>query len=303
MSPLVGSITSTLSARWKSYLLGSAVLFWLLGAGMLLLSRSDVLRTADCGKRPDLLCWAQANEPGGPVVLLILAAVVVIATAALLNAVAEPTLALLCGPWPENSLTRWRRGRLEKRRAALTAPGAGPDDSERRRFPALRDTVLAPTRIGNAQAAMNQRIKSAYGLDLGCTWPILLVLIPNTMHDRLASATATVLGRVQQWVLSVIAVGWVALLWTGHLPGTSRIGWTALFLVIWALVSMAAFRRIRSAAYEYFDLVESVVTVHRKLLYTELGLTAPTDSDTEPERGGEVSDYLNLDGGTEALSW
>ncbi|WP_089154498.1 hypothetical protein [Micromonospora sp. NBS 11-29] len=235
--------------------------------------------------------------------LLILAAVVVIVTAALLSAAAEPVLAWLCGRWPENDLTRWRRDHLEKRRAGLTGPGTGPDHPERRRFPALGDTALAPTRIGNAQAAANQRIRSAYGLDLGSTWPVLLVLIPKDMHDRLASATATVLGRVQQWMLSLGAVVFVPLLWAGHLRTTHRVLWTAVFLVVWALVTVSAFRRVRAAAYEYFDLVESVVTAHRKVLYAELGLAAPTDSDTEPRRGGEISDYLNLDGGTETLSW
>jgi hypothetical protein len=140
-------------------------------------------------------------------------------------------------------------------------------------------------------------------LDLATSWPVLLVLLPDEVYKRLASASATVLGRVQQWVLSLVAIGWVTLLWTGHLRTIPRILWTALFVLAWVLVTGSAFRRVRSAAYEYFDLVESVVTAHRKLLYTGLGLTAPADSDAEPQRGREVSAYLNLDGGKEILGW
>jgi hypothetical protein len=167
----------------------------------------------------------------------------------------------------------------------------------------LRDADLAPTWIAFARESTRQRVEEAYGLDLGAVWPVLLVLLPDEIYKRLASATATLLGRVQQWVLSTVAIGWATLLWSGQLPTTPRIAWTALFVLVWVLVAGVALRRVRSAAYEYFDLIESVVTAHRKLLYTGLGLTKPTGSDAEPDRGREVSEYLRLESRNQSLDW
>ncbi|MGC4820883.1 hypothetical protein [Micromonospora sp. DT63] len=306
-------MTNTLAARWKSYLLGSALLFWLLGAGLLLLGRSDLLRTDTCARRHDLACWAHANGSAGDVVLIVLAAVLVIGTASLLSAAAGRVLALTGGEWPDHAagrawLARRRRAQMARRLRAVGRATAERDDPERQRFPPVAGPddhdALAPTRIGNARAAALRRVLDAYGLDLAVCWPVLLEVLPDETYKRLAASSATVLALVQQWVLSCAAIVWLPLIWTGRLQATPRIVCTVLLVAAWVIAVRTTSGRLRSATFEYLDGVEATVTAHRRLLYTGLGLQPPADSATEPQRGAELSAYLNLEGGKpEPLTW
>jgi hypothetical protein len=319
---LIGGLSEPLARRWGGEAVGAALVFWATGVVVYLLSRSSA--ALDCpgdGLPGELVCRLAAYGSLGAVAGTVILASVVVGSSLLVAGVAPWVLRLLAGSgWPRwglvTRLTRWRLRQHQRRRrrlARIGPPVAGGsaepqpiervllDRSQRIAWAGLRwypgdAAVLAPTHIGNAFAAVSQRIADRHGLVLAVVWEPLLAVLPDHLHGRLAEQSRVLTSRAQGVVWPLASVVWLPLI--GSVP-------LALggFLVVVGLTSVA-YALLCEAVRCYCDLVEGVVSTNRVQLYRAVGFAPPASSATEPAEGARLSAYLDVGvAAPVALTW
>jgi hypothetical protein len=312
---LIGGLSEPFTKRWGTEAVGASLVFWATGVVVYLLTRpGSGLGCPDDGVPGALVCRLAGYGSLGAVAGTVIAASVVVGSSLLVAAVAPWALRLLAGSgWPRwslvTALTRWRLRRHQRRRGRLARIGSpvagGSADSptiERvllhrsqvtawaglRWYPgdAADAAVLSPTRIGNAFAAVSQRIGDRYGLDLAVVWEPLLAVLPDHLHGRLAEQSRVLTNRAQGLVWPLAGLAWLPL--TGSVP--VAVGGV---VVVVALASIA-YALLCGAVRCYCDLVEGVVSTNRVLLYRAVGFAPPASSAAEPADGARLSAYLDV---------
>jgi hypothetical protein len=230
--------------------------------------------------------WA-ATTTDHPVTegLAVAAAVALAAVAAALLVEALGTVVdhLWCGPWPKplhrlgaallaRRLARWEAVNREVReawrreagrRAARRNDPAASSVPEAARLIAERDRICLvrpdrPTWVSDRVRAVDERVYTAYGLDLGAVWPRLWLLMTvdergEVRSERQAYDTAT---RLVAWAVLYLLLG----LWW----------WPSLAVA--AVLLVLGVRRGRAAMDTFCLLVESAVDLHCRSLAEQLGL-------------------------------
>jgi hypothetical protein len=216
----------------------------------------------------------------------------------LLLALAYPMLGLavsvIRGPRPQTRLMRWltgwyirsstarqcrRRDRL-KARSQPERSGWDVMPSVARRFPL--SGPLRPTALGNAEAAVADRVYRRYSLDLGLAWPLLATLIPAEDRGRLADAehrAEVALYSAAGWLVAtiwVVPITWVLALF-GMTGGTRY--WVAAFVAVSVATTLifytTRYSQAVTRAIEHGTLMESAVDIYRYVLLETLGFRRP----------------------------
>ncbi|MFD8301516.1 hypothetical protein ACFV29_04025 [Streptomyces sp. NPDC059690] len=148
------------------------------------------------------------------------------------------------------------------------------------RYP-LSNSSLQPTALGNAEAAVADRVHRRYGLDLGLAWPRITVLLTEVEQRPLTDAerradTATSLAA--GWLLATVGLLLTAgAAWGWPVPSAA--------LLVAAVGTAAFYRAFYRQAIErivaYGQLVEATVDVQRLTLLDALGWQRPSDSGNE----------------------
>jgi hypothetical protein len=309
---LIGGLSEPFAKRWGTEAVGASLVFWAAGVALYLLGRSSSGLSCPDGSVPGVLaCRLAGYGPLGAVAGLVILASVVVGSSLLVTAVAPRVLRLLAGAgwppwWPVTTLTRWRLRRHQRRRRRLARIGppvaGGSADSPtvermllhrsqvtawaRLRWYPGAVAVLAPTRIGNAFAAVSQRIGDRYGLVLAVAWEPLLAVLPDHLHGRLAEQSRVLNNRAQAVVWPLAALGWI--------PLTSSLPVALGGLAVVATLSWTAYVLLGDAVRCYCDLIEGAVGTHRVLLYRAVGFLPPASTATEPADGARLSAYLDV---------
>jgi len=161
----------------------------------------------------------------------------------------------------------------------------------RLRFPEVGG--LRPTALGNAEAAVADRVQRRYALDLAVTWPRLAALVPQLERIPLRRAERRVDAAVHLaagWALAAIGMAIAA----GFFPEASLLllAGAAGTLVLCATSYVQAIERTIA----HGQVVESVVDLHRLSLLDALGWRRPRDAADERALFGALS--VTLTGGT-----
>lgn len=227
-----------------------------------------------------------------------------LALMAVLLAVAFPMLSLamslMRGPQPRNRLVRtligWylRRStaRQLRRRERLMAsyeaerPGTSVMPLVARYFPL--DDPLRSTALGNVEAALAERVRRTYHLDLELAWPLLDSLIPEQEHARLAAAKrqADVAGwSAAGWLVATIEV--TPIIWLFALfgmTGSTRLwvpGFVAASVAFTLIFYATRYSQAVRRAVQHGRLVETTVALHRMSIFDKLGLRRPEPGQEE----------------------
>ncbi len=220
----------------------------------------------------------------------------------LLLALAYPILglavSLIRGPRPQNRLMRgllrgyFRSGtaRQTRRRAQAQARrqperyGWDSTQSVDHRFP-LSDPVR-PTALGNAEAALVDRVYRRYSLEVGRILPLLVNLMSDRDAERLAAAERRAdiaLYSAAGWLVAtiwVVPITWVLALF-GMTVGTRN--WVPGFAVASIAVTLifytTRYSQAITRAIEYGSLLESDVDIYRLDLLETLGFRRPRPSE------------------------
>jgi hypothetical protein len=297
-------IASPLAKRWADQAIGSSLVFWTVGALLYLLAHQPVGKRCGPGGEGPVWCVAVRNGTPGTVIAVVGTLAVVVSTSLAVSAATPGLIRVLAGVgWRRVGFlerpVNWLITRQEGRRHLL-ATGWKPERDERaraegrqpvddwprlRRYPFGPRSELAPTRLGNVFAALDQRVTRRFGLRLDVCWQPLLAVLPAEAHARLAEGSRVVVLRGQLPIWSVAALGWLA-----FIPGwLGRVGWVVACLCL----GLAGFIGLVSAAEAYADQVFATVAAQRVLLYRALGLPVPSTTDTEPAAGRRLSDQLD----------
>ena len=288
MTPLLGQLGTRLLDRWIALLVVPGSLF--VGAAVVgvALGQRDALDVdrliAWAGRRSQAPLW---SHPAGFVLTLAgfaLAAAGVGLAAQLLGA---GQLVWWLGSWPAPlrgwsarrvNLRRERWNRLQNQFAdlATTADDPRPDLDGIAAALADRRNRMAtaeprrPTWIGDQLAAVETRVRNAYGLDLVSGWPRLWLLLPADPRAEIRAARGQLDGSsvLAAWGLLYVVLG--VFWWPAALVGglTWVVGW----------------RSARQAMRTYAELIESVVDLHGALLARALGIDCPAELTTAAGR-------------------
>jgi hypothetical protein len=117
-----------------------------------------------------------------------------------------------------------------------------------------------PTWIGDRLRAGDQRIHTAYDLDLSSAWPRLWLVIPEAARTELTAArdAYTAAARLAGWAMLYLLP---ALWWWPALP-------------IAAAIAATAWVRARTATAALAELIEATVDLYGRDLATQLGIAA-----------------------------
>jgi hypothetical protein len=301
---LLGAVAEPWAHRWADGI-GGAVVFWAVGALLLLMTDPSTVN-CDSG-RP--LPWCQLpGDPSGPAVILLAVGLVgaaVLISARMVAATAPQLVHLLAGVgWPRHGLlagvTQWRTSRHAVRRQRLaTDLTSEPIRATRlrtklRRYPGA--VPVAPTRIGNAFAATMQRVDDRHGLRLAVCWEAFVSALPDHERSRLDKQAAITLGRAQSLVWATAAVGWVGLLRSPW--------WIVAWLAGTAAAAAVAYTGLCHSVEAYCDLIEGQVATGRHALYRRIGFPLPVSTADEPAAGARLSDYLEAESAISVpLAW
>ncbi|NJP29587.1 hypothetical protein FLW53_36405 [Microbispora sp. SCL1-1] len=199
--------------------------------------------------------------------------------------------------WPARLLTgnrqkRWKKAddRVHQQtKAAVRAhadPVAGPPAAELVRAITKRaaislDVPQRPTWIGDRLRAVDQRLLTAYDLDLTSAWPRLWLTVPDVARTELAAArdAMAAAARLAGWALLylLLAPWW----------------WPALLIA--AVIILTAWIRARTATAALADLIEATVDLYGRDLATQLGIPVPADGPLAPEIGLKITTILRKD--------
>jgi hypothetical protein len=285
MTPLLGQVGTRLGDRWIALLAVPGSLFVAAATVGVAVGQRHALDVdtliAWAGTRSQTPLW---SHPAGFVLTLAgfaLAAAGVGLAAQLLGA---GHLLWWLGSWPA-PLRGWSARRVNLRRQrwnVLQNQFADLATTEDSRPSSDLDSVAAaladrrnrmataepqrPTWIGDQLAAVDTRVRNAYGLDLVSGWPRLWLLLPADPREEIRAARRQLDGSsvLAAWGLLYLVLG---VFW-----------WPAV--LVGALTWVVGWRSARQAMRTYAELIESVVDLHGAMLARALGIDCPAELTT-----------------------
>ncbi len=304
MDAVLGTLISARGRLWLASAIPGAVAFWCLGALAVGGIRLTAPHAARCAIPEDGI-WCNLSDRDGVrfAAIALLAVLAIIAGTSLVAALTGPVLGVIAGfGWPARgplgraARRRGRRHRRRRERLVTQLDRDGGGVAARLAWYPTGDAAVRPTRVGNAFAALDQRVRRRHGLDLSTCWPLIEQTLPDPARDRLEAASRLVAGRIQNLLWTI-----AALVWLPAFP--ARLG--ALIAVACAVLAALLWWAVSAAAEQYCALIEATVAAHRQAMYVAVGWPPPTSTAKEPERGRALTGYLNRlsDAGNIALEW
>jgi hypothetical protein len=230
-------------------------------------------------------------------VMLVVVAVVVIVISAVVSArLTLPMLRILEGYWPAG-LGAWAAGQVHKRRERIQRKAGLLERARRenglsarqanqfaalqahlRNTPGLLEQTM-PTKFGNRLRASELRPLAKHGLDVTACWPHLWLVLDQEPKAELARARSELDAAAQAFWWSLALVAWTPL--------------TLWMLPLGPVVAAAIYYTwLLSAAQNHGDLLEAVFDLFSPRLYQAVRWPLPESTDTERDRGTELTRYL-----------
>ncbi|MET8765651.1 hypothetical protein [Streptomyces sp. NPDC004658] len=306
MTSVLAELGKSLATRWLAGVLPTGLIYLAAVAVGISLGHAHWYDIPVAVHRTD--GWA-ATTRDHPVAegLAVAAAVALAAVGAglLVQALGTVVDQLWSGPWPRplhrlgtallaRRLARWeavdRQVREAWRREAVSRAGRQNDPAasslrEAARLTAERDRICLvrpdrPTWVSDRVRAVDERVHTAYGLDLGAVWPRIWLLMSadergEMRSERQAYDTAT---RLVAWAVLYLLLG----LW-----------WWPSLAVAAVLLALGV-RRGRAAMDTFCLLVESAVDLHCRGLAAQLGLAC--EERLPVPLGRRITQMLRKDG-------
>jgi hypothetical protein len=308
---VLGSLLSARSRLWMLSAIPGALGFWCLGALALGGIPLTAPRSSRCGLPPAGVWCNLSNRADVRFAALVLLGVLgIIAGTSLIATLTRPVLSLIAGYGWSGPLAgvdalrvrahRRRRdrivGRLVPGNGSVQARPARPVRPARLAWYPTGDAAVRPTRVGNAFAAMDQRVCCRHGLDLATCWPLLEQTLPRHASDSLDTASRRLAGRTQNLMWCVAALIWLPA-FPAALAAVIAIADIALACLLWWAVG--------GAVEQYCALIEATVMAHRRAMYLAIGWPVPGSTATEPARGRALTGYISRLAavGDVALTW
>jgi len=144
-------------------------------------------------------------------------------------------------------------------------------------IPAQTDQLM-PTKLGNLLKAAEGYALNRYGLDSIICWPQLWLILPDSTKKELQEARADLNTAARAWFWSILFLVWTV--WAWWIIPVSVL--SAFFAYYWLL----------NAATTYSDLLKATFDVHRPALYKSLRWPLPKTPAEEPQKGKELTVYL-----------
>ncbi|MBE1537057.1 hypothetical protein [Actinomadura algeriensis] len=331
MNKLLETLAVPWTRRWSGQVAASAVVFWTLGAYLVLVTGPD--RSRGCPARGDALlgAWCRTERYGaaGLVLTGLLAAAAMLGSALVVAASTPRVLALLTSDHRGGPAARWllRRTLARRRRAARVVPrprptpplAPGPLD----RLPLVGARLGARWRLARSEwrrsgGVQDERRVRAASAELRRYPRADALLAPTRVGCLLAALTERVERRhgidlplCWELFLAVlpaeprrrledesrrVAMRVQILVWTA-----AALLWAPLFPgrwgVVWSLAVLAVARLVhsglRDAVEVYCDLAEVTVGMYRDRMFTALGWSPPDSTATEHGLGQALSAYLD----------
>ncbi|PWH18340.1 MAG: hypothetical protein DDG60_00680 [Anaerolineae bacterium] len=276
------SLGGELAGEWLRHAFSPPFLFYLVGLGFYVLRHDwQTLRSAVMG----LTVVEQ-------IALLILLLIGLILSALLSAQWRFALLRWLEGYWPwplrylEKPFCAWQKHRLVRAEAQLNALLARPSTNRHSRAALEVFTHYFPddsaeirsTHLGNILRAGETAPTQKYGLDAVACWPRLWPLLPAHVREDLSSVRSRLLTLAEVWGVGLLSVVWVIWSW-----------WALPLALAWMWLT---YQLMLPVAMTYADLIESAFDLYRFSLYDALGWPRPTDSQSEPEQGKALTEFL-----------
>jgi hypothetical protein len=300
---ILGALISARGRFWLASAIPGAVAFWCLGALALGGIPLTAPRAARCAV-PDAGVWCNLSDRDGVrfAALVLLGVLGIIAGTSLVAVLTGPVLSVIAGfGWPARGafgrVARWRSSRHRRRRERLVSQlDRDGGVAARLAWYPTGAAAVRPTRVGNAFAALDQRVRRRHGLDLSTCWPLIEQTLPQSAQDRLEAASKRVAGRIQNLLWTV-----AALVWLPAFPARLALVVAVACAVLAVLLCWA----VSGAVEQYCALIEATVAAHRRAMYVAVGWRPPTSTTQEPECGRALTGYLNRlsDVGEVSLEW
>lgn len=331
MNKLLETLAIPWTRRWSGQVAASAVVFWALGAYLVLVTGPD--RSQGCPARNDPLLgvWCRAEQYGtaGLVLTGLLATAAVLGSALVVAASAPRVLELFTSEHRGGPVSRWlvRRALARRRRISRVVPrpaGPGspaPDPLDR--LPIVGARLARHRRLARAERRRSREIQEerrarAASAELRRYPRADALLAPTRVGCLLSALTERVehrhgLDLPLCWELFLavlpaeprrrledesrrVAIRVQILVWT-----SAALLWAPLLPgpwgVVWVLTVPAVVRIVhsglRDAVEVYCDLVEASVAVYRDRMYTAIGWAPPGSTAVERELGHALSAYLD----------
>lgn len=146
-------------------------------------------------------------------------------------------------------------------------------------------TRILPTQLGNALRSFEEAAGKQYGLDALVIAPHLQLIVPPRHLEYLIDAREDMDSVIRICVIGLIATA----LTTGCLLTH---GLWLLWVLLPYSISYLAYKGAVSAAQSYGSLIASVIDLDRFLLYDELSVYSPRDTNEERENNGVLMQIL-----------
>jgi hypothetical protein len=152
--------------------------------------------------------------------------------------------------------------------------------------------IRMPTVTGNILRAAEEYPERAYKLEILTTWPRLWLALPESSRKELSESRQTLNWNAQllTWGVAYLLVGAVFL---------AQLGWRwfeivplALVVIPGLAVILSAWRRLRSAAEVFGELLRAAYDLHRFSLYEGLRWPLPENPHAEDQLGQALVLYL-----------
>ena len=294
MSKFWEGLTEGLGERWSAQELGSAFLFWFVGALAWAWHKTGFWQAG----------WARLTaqvqgiqDPAVYIVLALSGLLLLTVSSVVARWLQLPVLRLAEGYWPwplrkaRFKVAAWVGKRLAKREERWqeldevaperrTAEKQAEDarlDAALARYP-VDGRRLMPTPLGNILRAAEEHPQVRYGLVTGVCWPRLWLVLPEGAQKALGEARHELNGAARLLFWSIVSLLWTVWAW-----------WAVL--VALALAAVAYWGMLQAAG-AYGDLLRSAFDLHRFKLNEELRLPLPTTADHEEACGQQLSEYL-----------
>jgi hypothetical protein len=285
MTSVLAELGKGLATRWLAGVLPTGLIFFAAVAVGASLGHAHWYDLPAAVDRTDGWAAATRDHPVAEGLAVVAAGALAAAAAGLLiQALGTVVDKLWCDPWPRplhrlgTALLARRRARWKAvdqqvreawRREAVSRAGHQNDAAasamrEAARLTAERDRICLirpdrPTWVSDRVRAVDERLYTAYGLDLGAVWPRIWLLMTadergEVRSERQAYDTAT---RLIAWAALYLLLG----LWW----------WPSLAVA--AVLLVLGVRRGRVAMDTFCLLVESAVDLHCRGLAAQLGFT------------------------------
>lgn len=270
---LLGEVGRRINDRWLTRALGPALLWLAVAAFAVLPGRDAVFDVPGAA----LAAADTVDHLRERVGLALVVGALVVAAAAVAAGCAQAAGRVVRHVW----LGTWA-GPARRLATALTARRRA---AAARRFTARARVVPAvylparPTWIGDRIRLADDRVAAQYGLRLGLIWPRLwLLLTPEGRTDVMQARDR--LDRAVAWA------GW-AVLCLALTP------WWWPAAVLGVTVGVVSWRRARSAAGLFADIVEATVDLRHRGLVAELGFPVEQGRPLPPSTAAAVNDLLH----------